>query len=87
VVDRTVYPPVQAGVAVIAECRHADPTQFAWRPPPYEYEHHRLAIDILAGSERLRHQIDRGMSARDIAQPWVPEIEEFLKVRKNFLLY
>lgn len=87
VVDRTVYPPVEAAVAVLAECRHADPTRFAWRPPPYEYEHHRLPIDILAGSERLRHQIDRGMPARDIAQTWTPETDEFLKVRKNVLLY
>ena len=87
VVDRTVYPPVEAGVAVLAECRHADPTQFAWRPPPYEYEQHRLPIDILAGSERLRQQIDRGMPARDIAQTWVPEMEDFLQLRKNFLLY
>ena len=31
------------------------PPRFAWRQPPYEYEHDKWPIDILYGSDRLRH--------------------------------
>jgi uncharacterized protein YbbC (DUF1343 family) len=87
VLDRTAFRPVEAGVALLTECRQADLTRFAWRPPPYEYERNRPPIDILAGSERLRTQVDRGVPVREIVQGWRPAVEEFLKVRHRFLLY
>ena len=87
VLDRTVFRPVETGIALLAECRHANPSRFAWRQPPYEYEQRRLPIDILAGSEQLRQQLDAGVPVREIAQTWVPEVEVFLKVRQKFLLY
>ena len=51
-------------MAVIEELRRADPAAFAWRPPPYEYEHRLMPIDILAGSSRLRERIDAGEHGR-----------------------
>jgi uncharacterized protein YbbC (DUF1343 family) len=85
--DRTTFRPVETGVALLAECRDADPSRFAWRQPPYEYEQDRVPIDILAGSQRLRQQIDRGTPATEIAQSWAPDVAEFDKIRKGFLLY
>jgi uncharacterized protein YbbC (DUF1343 family) len=32
--------------------------EFAWLPPPYEYEFDKPPIDILSGSERLRIALD-----------------------------
>jgi uncharacterized protein YbbC (DUF1343 family) len=87
VVDRTAFRPVETGVALLAAFRAADSNQFAWRPPPYEYEHDKLPIDILAGSSELREQIDAGVSAREIARSWEPSVAEFGRVRKGFLLY
>ena len=87
VVDRETFRPVEAGVALIAAFREADPRQFAWRDPPYEYEHEKLPFDILAGSSELREQIEDGVSARDIAESWDAPIKEFEKLRKKFLLY
>jgi hypothetical protein len=46
---------VLTGVALIAAIRAEAPRGFAWRQPPYEYEHHLQPIDILAGSPALRH--------------------------------
>ena len=48
----------------IDEFRRAAPDRFAWREPPYEYEHDKLPIDILVGSDRLRRQIDAGERRR-----------------------
>jgi len=87
VVDRRRFRPVETGVAALVECRKADPTRFAWRQPPYEYEHHRLPIDILAGSDALRRQIEAGAGAHEIAASWAPGVEVFLKVRAPYLLY
>jgi uncharacterized protein YbbC (DUF1343 family) len=87
VLDRATFRPVEAGVALIAAFRAADPDQFRWRDPPYEYEHRLLPIDILAGSSQLREQIEAGVSARDIARSWTDGVDAFRKVRERYLLY
>jgi uncharacterized protein YbbC (DUF1343 family) len=87
VLDRRVFKPVEAGVALIKMYRDADPRQFAWRQPPYEYEHTKMPIDILAGSPDLREQIESGMSARDIARSWTASVDAFKKTRDRYLLY
>ncbi len=87
VLDRRAFKPVEAGVALIAAYRAADPAQFAWRQPPYEYEHTKMPIDILAGSSELREQVDAGISARDIARSWTASVGEFAKTRDRYLIY
>jgi uncharacterized protein YbbC (DUF1343 family) len=87
VTDRAIFHPVLAGVAWMREIRLQDPAAFAWRPPPYEYEQEKLAIDILAGSAALRLQIEAGTDAREIAEAWRPGLERFMGLRREFLLY
>ncbi len=87
VTDRRTFPAVAAGVAVIEELRRANPASFAWRPPPYEYEHRLMPIDILAGSSRMREQIEAGASAATIAQSWRADEAAFRVTRAPFLLY
>ena len=87
VVDRRVFRPVEAGVALIKAFRDAGPGQFAWRQPPYEYEHTKMPIDILAGSSELREQVEGGMNARDIARSWMRGVETFSRMRERYLLY
>jgi len=87
VLDRNAFRPVEAGVALIKAFRDAGPSQFAWRPPPYEYEHTKMPIDILAGSSELREQIEAGMNARDIARSWTASVDGFLRTRERYLLY
>jgi len=87
VTDRHRFRPVLTGVALAAMFRAADPVHFAWRQPPYEYEHDKMPIDILAGSDRLRHQIEAGMTATEIAATWHEDEEQFGRLREGFLLY
>ena len=87
VTDRAVFKPVLTGAALIEMFRRLDPQQFAWRQPPYEYEHEKLPIDILAGSDALRHQIESGMSAQRIAESWHTDEDEFRRERQPYLLY
>jgi uncharacterized protein YbbC (DUF1343 family) len=87
VTDRRTFTPVLTGVALAQMFRRADPAQFAWRPPPYEYEYDKLPIDILAGSDRLRQQIEADVPAREIAEGWRADEQAFTELRRPFLLY
>jgi uncharacterized protein YbbC (DUF1343 family) len=87
VLDRSAFKPVLTGVALIDQIRAAGPSEFAWRRPPYEYEHDKEPIDILAGSPALRTAIDAGARAEDLEPVWVREMQPFLEVRKKFLTY
>jgi uncharacterized protein YbbC (DUF1343 family) len=87
VIDRASFQPVLTGVALIEQIRAENPTAFSWRPPPYEYEHDRQPIDILAGSPALREAIDAGARAEDLAREWARDALPFLALREKFLRY
>jgi uncharacterized protein YbbC (DUF1343 family) len=87
VMDRRAFRPVLTGVALLARIRAHDPDGVHWRQPPYEYEHKKPPIDILAGSSALREQIEAGVAPEAIARSWEPEVAEFSRVRSRFLLY
>jgi uncharacterized protein YbbC (DUF1343 family) len=67
--------------------RQSDPSRFAWRQPPYEYEHVKMPIDILAGSDVLRRQIEAARPAVEIAASWRADEEAFRALRKPYLMY
>jgi uncharacterized protein YbbC (DUF1343 family) len=87
VTDRAAFKPVITGVALIDMFRRFDPSRFAWRQPPYEYEHDKMPIDILAGSDVLRTQIESGAPMRDIAASWADDEAAFRRLRAPYLLY
>ena len=49
VTNRNVYRSFQTGVEIIRSIRRLYPEEFAWKQPPYEYEHEKLPIQILLG--------------------------------------
>lgn len=87
VTDRVVFNPVLAATAWLAAVRKLAPEVFAWRPPPYEYEHEKMPIDILAGTPSFRLQVEAGESAQAIADGWKPALVEFARVAAPFTLY
>ena len=87
VTDRASFRPVLTGAALLHQFRRFDPAKFAWRQPPYEYEHDKLPIDILAGSSSLREQVEGGLAPKDIARSWGDDEAAFRKARQPFLLY
>jgi uncharacterized protein YbbC (DUF1343 family) len=87
VTDRKTFRPVITGAALIHTLRTMNREKFAWRQPPYEYEHDKLPIDILAGSDVLRQQIEREVPIREIAESWREDEEAFARLRQRFLLY
>jgi uncharacterized protein YbbC (DUF1343 family) len=85
--DRAAFQPVATGVTLLEEFRRQDPGRFGWKPPPYEYEHERLAIDLLYGSDDLRRGLEAGDSAERIAAAWSDQVGTFFPIRQRYLLY
>jgi len=87
VLDRAAFEPVASGVALLEEFRRQNPGRFGWKPPPYEYEHERLAIDLLFGSDALRQGLEAGRSADLISGSWDADVRAFQPTRERYLLY
>jgi uncharacterized protein YbbC (DUF1343 family) len=87
VTDRRAFRPVLTAVTLLAAFRRQSPERFAWRQPPYEYEHEKMPIDILYGSDALRTQIEAGVPARTIAASWNADLRRFEDSRSRCLLY
>jgi uncharacterized protein YbbC (DUF1343 family) len=87
VLDRTRFEPVRTAVDLIAEFRAQNPARFAWREPPYEYEHEKAPIDILYGSDRLRTAIEAGKSSAALSAEWRADSDAFRREREKSLLY
>lgn len=87
VTDRRSFRPLRAAVELMHALRAADPARFAWREPPYEYEHDKEPIDILYGSDRLRATLNAGAALDELFAGWTPDEEAFRRQRASFLLY
>ena len=87
VTARHLFKPVFVGVALAGMFWRTNPSKFAWRQPPYEYEHDKMPIDILAGSDALRKQIEADVPATEIASTWRSDEEDFRMLRERFLMY
>jgi uncharacterized protein YbbC (DUF1343 family) len=87
VTSRQEFEPVKAGVSLMRECYGLAPDRFRWRDPPYEYEHDKMPIDILAGSPALRQQIERQVPLDDIITSWERGESDFAEMRRPYLLY
>lgn len=59
-----------------------------WRDFAYEYEHDRLAIDLINGGPALREWVDNPASmAADLDAVAGPDEAAWIETRKPFLLY
>ena len=87
VTDRAAFEPCATAAALLLEFHATDPGRFAWRQPPYEYEHEKLPIDILAGSPALRTQIEAQVPLPEIQASWQEASRLFLEQRQRYLLY
>lgn len=88
VINREKFKPFKTGVAIIKAIHDLYPEYFQWKQPPYEYETEKMPIDILAGTDRLRKDIENGKSIEHMEEWWKEQCLEFQrKVRKRFLIY
>jgi len=88
VIDRNKFKPFKTTVAIIKAVHDLYPEQFKWKQPPYEYETQKLPIDILAGTDRLRQDIEKGELLKYMEDWWETQCLEFNeKIRGKYLIY
>ena len=78
VTDRDRFEPVRTGVHILAAAKVLFADSLKWRD---------RSIDRLAGTARLRHQIDAGLGAEEIVSGWNDQVIRFLEIRKPYLIY
>ncbi|MFQ5451018.1 MAG: exo-beta-N-acetylmuramidase NamZ domain-containing protein [Nitrospinaceae bacterium] len=87
-VDRNRFKPFLTGIAVIRAVEELYPKKFSWRTEPYEFVNDRFAIDLLYGNSDLRERFLNGpYSLWEIEESWKEDLEVFMKLRQNYLLY
>ena len=87
VTDRRTFKPYYTTLALLSVIRELYPGQFAWRQPPYEYENERLPFDLLTGDDLIRRGLENGLTAAELEAAWQGDLNRFMEVRQEFLLY
>jgi uncharacterized protein YbbC (DUF1343 family) len=88
VIHREKFKPFKTGVAILKAIHDLYPDKFNWKQPPYEYETEMMPIDILAGTDKLRRDIERGEDLDRMEDWWLQQSAQFDKMfRKKHLIY
>jgi uncharacterized protein YbbC (DUF1343 family) len=82
------FTPWRLVAAAFKGLRALEPDYPLWRDFPYEYEHDRLAIDLITGGSRLREWVDHpNATAADLDAMARPEELAWREERRAVLLY
>jgi len=86
-VDRATFNPVRTGLALLRGIVALHPGDFAWKQPPYEYEHERLPIDVISGGPWVREWAEGKHPWSDFDQRERADAAAFERERRDYLLY
>jgi len=88
VTNRERFRPFKTAVGILTAMIDLFGKRFQWRRPPYEYELEKMPIDILAGTDRVRTDIQRVVPLGEMEAWWNEDGRAFnRKIRKQYLLY
>lgn len=86
--DHDAFRPWRLQALAFKGLRRLQPGYALWRDFPYEYEHARLAIDVINGSPLLREWVDDdGASAADLDDCAMRDEQAWQQEREQFLIY
>ncbi len=87
VTDPKLFLPFRLALHLLRSIFLLHKNQFAWNPPPYEYEFERLPIDLILGDKEVRKQIENLESPQKIEKSWDRALTEFKSICSRFYLY
>ena len=86
--DHTAFKPWRLQALAFKALRRQQPDYPLWRDFAYEYEHDRLAIDLINGSPLLREWVDDPAAApADLHALAAADEAAWLGARQPYLLY
>ncbi len=77
VLDRDDFQPIEAALHIIQQVMKLQPGSLEFNN----------AFDRLTGTSRVREALLRGDTIAAITKSWEPQLKEFMKIRKKYLLY
>ena len=87
VTDRRLFRPWQTGQVLLRELYRHLGTVFAWRQPPFEYEETLLPIDLLNGTDQLRHWMETQGSRPELEALEKEGLEAYSEARERVRMY
>lgn len=87
VTDRKTFEPWRLCQYLLREMYHELGSEFKWKQPPYEYEFHKLPVDLINGTDALRHWVEKRGNEEDYQVIMKKNQKEFLDQRASILLY
>jgi uncharacterized protein YbbC (DUF1343 family) len=79
--------PYHAGLKLLGAILACHKNSFAWKQPPYEYEYHKLPIDLILGDDAIRKHLESGAAVNTLICAWEEELEAYERLRQKYLLY
>ncbi len=87
VTDDEVFRPVMVATALLKAAWALWPDAARWRTERYEFVTDPIAIDLLGGTDALRHEVEGGVALERIQARWDDEVAAFLEARSRYLRY
>jgi uncharacterized protein YbbC (DUF1343 family) len=87
VTDPESYRPYQTSLRLLQAVLLIHKNEFEWKSTPYEYEFKKRPIDLILGDKNLRQCLESGMELDELQKGWEENLEKFLAIRQNVLLY
>ena len=87
VLDRDVFEPWLAGIAMAKFAHDMYPDDFQWKVPPYEYVYDKNPFDVISGTAKIREAFEKGTELGVIQHETKAPLEEFKELREPYLLY
>lgn len=87
VTDRKTFRPYFSSLLLLELIIRYHPDEFEFKAPPYEYEYHKLPMDLILGSKSLRKALTGQKDLRKIAHSWQKESQAFRSDTKKVMLY
>jgi uncharacterized protein YbbC (DUF1343 family) len=85
--DARQYRPYRTSLRLLQAIVHCHADEFAWKPPPYEYEYERMPIDLILGDDRVRERLATRESIEALEVEWQAGLNAFSALRDKYLLY
>lgn len=87
VTDREAFDPYRLSLGLLQAVMRHHPDGFQWKQPPYEYESHRMPIDLLIGDKDLRRRLENFDTIARMEESWKEDLEDYVRISRDVHLY
>lgn len=85
ITNKQVFKPWRVGQLLLRELYHYLRDAFQWKKPPYEYNYEQMPIDIINGTDKLRHWVENYEPIEKLND--FEKLEEYEAQRDEIKLY